>query len=89
MEEAINKSSFLCLKDRHSLSITGVTNILGFDPDCVILETSLGRLTVEGEELKIESLDKSTGEITVRGRISGLYYSEEKPKKGVFKDLFK
>lgn len=87
--EEFAKSSDLILKDRGMLSVSGVINILGFDSYAVTLETKLGKLTAEGEDLKIESLNKASGELTLRGRISGLYYTDEKITKGVFKGIFK
>jgi hypothetical protein len=58
---------------------------LGFDSDYVLLESSLGRITVEGDELAIESLLKDSGEVLIIGRISGLFYSQDgSGRKGIF-----
>ncbi len=89
MNDEIVKKSALSLKDRKKLTIDGVENVLGFDSDYVSLSTSLGRVGVEGEDLKIESLTKEIGEVVITGRINGIFYSDERQSKGVFKGLFK
>lgn len=75
----------LKIKNKNTVTLDGVVNIIGFDPGYVSLETDSGRVTLEGSELKIESLEKSTGEILVTGKISGVFYSESKPKSGLSK----
>ena len=47
--------------------------------------TTLGKLTVEGEGMVIDSLVKETKRIIVKGKISGLYYSDNKKTKGLFR----
>ncbi len=87
IDEVIKKST-LTVVDRKTLTLDGVSSVVGFDSDYVCLSTYLGKLTVEGEELKIDSLTKETGTVVIIGKINGLYYSEEKPK-SVFKGFFK
>ena len=65
--------------------MNGVINIIGFDSEYVSLETDSGRVGVEGSELKIESLEKGSGEILVSGKISGVFYSEKKAKSALSK----
>lgn len=88
MEEIKNLYGTLILKDRKELSLNGVKNVLGFDEGVVTLMSELGRVTVEGEGLKIESLTKENGEILITGKISGVYFSEEKITRGVFGRFF-
>ena len=88
MEENLKRST-LILEDRSSLTLKGALNILGFEEDIIILDTELGRLNIEGQELKIESLNKENKTVLIRGRISGLFYSEQKGAKGGIKGFFK
>jgi sporulation protein YabP len=88
MEETLKRST-LILEDRSSLTLKGALNILGFEEDIIILDTELGRLNIEGEELKIESLNKENKTVLIKGRISGLFYSEQKSAKGGIKGFFK
>ena len=51
-----------------------------------------GTLTVEGEELKIGTLDTERGEVSLSGKINGLFYSDDghsSEKKGLFSKMFK
>jgi hypothetical protein len=51
--------------------------------------TELGKVIVEGEDLKIESLGKDAGVIYVSGTINGVYYpAVRNDKHSVFK-IFK
>lgn len=70
------------------LTLNGVLNILRFDEGTVTLQTSRGRIIVEGEGLAIESLDKNGGDILIKGDISGVYrYEEPEGKSGFFKRM--
>lgn len=82
-------SGVLTVNKRKSVTLDGVKNVLGFDEGYVSLSTNLGKVVIEGKELKIESLTRDGGVIFVSGRIDGVYYSEEKATRGVFANLFK
>ena len=45
------------------------------------LETSMGEMLVEGEEMRVGTLDTQRGILTIDGRINGLYYRTEEPRK--------
>lgn len=73
------------IKNREEIVIDGAENILSFEDYSLVIMTALGRLTVEGEGMVIDSLIKESGKITVRGKISGLYYSDNRKTKGLFR----
>ena len=79
----------LIIDKRKSLSLDGVENVSAFDEGYVALETKEGKMVVEGDGLKIESLDKTSGSILLSGVISGVFYSDDGKEKGFFKKLFK
>ena len=89
MTEAKDKLYQITVNNRKSLSLNGVINVEGFGEDYLILNTELGEMTLEGEELKIESLTKENGEIFIVGKINGLFFKDEKSEKGFFKKIFK
>lgn len=89
MDENLSVSGILTVRCRESVKLDGVKNVEGFDEGYVSLSTELGRVVIEGEDLKIESLTKEDGIIYVTGKINGVYYSDDKPKHGVFSRLFK
>ena len=64
----------LRLTERKSLSVTGVTEVVRFDEDAVVLQTDMGTLTVQGEQLQLKELSVEGGRVTVEGTISALSY---------------
>lgn len=88
MSENTNKN-VLVISERKSVSMNGVNNVLGFDDGYVTLDTGLGRVSIEGKDLKIESLTKENGEIFISGVIGGVYFSEPKDSGTIFKRMFK
>ena len=74
----------LNLEERHRLSVTGVSEVLSFDENQVVMDTSLGLLTVEGEGLHVEKLSLDIGELSLEGSVQSLCYSHDRQKKGSF-----
>jgi len=72
------------LEERHRLAVTGVSEVLSFDENEVIMDTSMGLLTVEGEGLHVEKLSLDMGELSLEGSIQSLCYSRDRQKKGSF-----
>ena len=72
------------LEERHRLAVTGVSEVLSFDENEVIMDTSLGLLTVEGEGLHVEKLSLDMGELSLEGSIQSLCYIHDRQKKGSF-----
>ena len=89
MIEAKDRSYQLTINNREKISMNGVINVEGFGEEYLHLNTAIGELTIEGSDLKIESLTKENCEIVILGKINGLFYREEKSEKGFFKKLFK
>lgn len=70
----------LTLDQRQNLTMTGVTEVLSFDENAVLLRTALGALEVQGQELKLKTLSPEGGHVAVEGQISALYYEEPRQK---------
>lgn len=80
----------LKMDERKRLSITGVENVESFSETLVLLDTSMGRLSVKGENLHINKLDVSDGNFSLDGKINSLEYHKKPGKKGGFlENLFK
>lgn len=82
--ETANTKQVITLTDQKVFSMGGVIDIAGFDEECVILDTTLGKITVEGREMKIESLTKDGGNILIKGEINGIYCAVTPTKKKGF-----
>lgn len=79
------------LENRKKLTVSGVKDVGSFDEQCVTMETQLGRLTVRGENLHIQSLSTELGDTSVEGDIISIVYSDSsKPSgTGFFSKVFK
>jgi sporulation protein YabP len=77
----MQSSQQICVSDRNKVEIDSVSAVRSFDEDGVLLESSLGKISVEGRELKIENFEKATGKIQISGNISGVFYLEKNEKK--------
>ena len=73
----------LILENREKLSVSGVSDVLNFDDQVVMIETELGLLTVKGEDLHINKLSIDTSEVIVEGNIAYIAYSDMKQNKSV------
>lgn len=85
MNEQIRQHDIV-IRSRASMEICGVKNVISFDEENVCLDTVMGEMTIEGEELNVSSLDTDRGTVHLSGKINGLYYNTEssEPKKGFF-----
>ena len=66
----------LTLNERKNLTLSGVTEVVSFDENTVVLSTTMGVLEVQGENLQLKSLSIEGGQVGVDGEISGLFYSQ-------------
>lgn len=94
MEEARNaRTHKITLNNRGAGVITGVSNVISFDPNEVLLETDQGMLLIKGTELNVTKLTLEKGEVEIDGRVDSFTYSDIKPgQKGensLFERLFK
>ena len=78
----------LSLEERSRLAVTGVSQVVRFEEELVVLETALGTLHVHGQELKLQDLSLEGGRAAVEGRISALIF-EEPRERGVLGRLFR
>ena len=51
----------LQLNERKSLTMTGVAEVVSFDENTVVLQTSLGLLVVQGQQLQLKNLTLEGG----------------------------
>lgn len=71
----------LTLDERNRLTMTGVSEVVGFDDTFVTLHTALGNLEVQGQQLKLKSLSPEMGQVEISGHITGLFYAEPRQKR--------
>ena len=70
----------LSLNERRELTMTGVTEVVSFEENAVVLRTSLGTLIIQGKNLQLKTLSLEGGQVAVDGEVSSLVYEE--PREG-------
>lgn len=86
MEEA-HLPHKLQLNERESLTMTGVAEVVSFDENTVVLQTSLGLLVIQGQQLQLKNLTLEGGQVAVEGSIRALSYEE--PQQTGWRRLFR
>ena len=89
MEDNIKQNHSLILEDRKKLMLTGIKNVLTFDEETIILDSSYGKLAVKGSRLHILNFNTETGDLTAEGRINALIYTAEEKSGGFFSKLLR
>lgn len=78
----------LTLDERRKLTVTGVSEVVSFDEDTIILQTSFGRLIVYGQNLQLKQLTPEGGNVAVEGQVDSLSYEDQQPTESWFRRLF-
>ena len=87
-EDTLQLPHKLSLNERKTLTMTGVTEVVSFDENAVVLRTDLGNLLVQGKDLQLKSLLPEGGQVSVTGHITALAYEEPRPAGGFWRRLF-
>lgn len=82
--EGLKAPHNVIMEDRHSLTVSGVSDVDSFDEQTVIVFTDMGELTIKGDDLHINRLSLEMGELLVEGQIWSLTYADTKPQQGGF-----
>lgn len=92
MEERILKGHKVSLFNRNNGLISGVKEVISFDPNEIILDTEQGMLMIQGEELHVTKLTVEKGEVELEGLVYSMVYSDDRgmrgEKGGLFRRLF-
>ena len=89
MQENSIVNQSIIIENRKQISLTGVSECLGFDEETLLLDTKLGKLTVKGTGLHILNFNTETGELSAEGRIHAIGYTQNDAKNGFFGRLFR
>ena len=89
-EQGLRETSAHCLsiENRRKMSLNGVTDVSGFNENTILLETAMGRLAIQGEQLHIGRIDLDLGLLELEGMISELSYSDISPATSFWQRLF-
>lgn len=76
-EQTEHKEHKVFLSERERAEISGIEYVESYDPTGIVCLSSLGILSIEGENLKIDSFSVDSGKLTVSGTVDGLFYSSK------------
>lgn len=84
MEDNITTVQNVIIENRKRLNISGVKEVVSFDDETIMVDTELGKMTVKGEGLHIESFNTSTGDLTATGKVHAVVYMSDARTTGGF-----
>ncbi|MBR1586002.1 MAG: sporulation protein YabP [Clostridia bacterium] len=73
------------MDNRRAAALTGISEVIAFDDNQVILSTDQGDVALTGEGLHVTRLMLEEGQLTVEGRIDSVFYSQRKRRRGLFR----
>lgn len=68
----------LIVEERQEVRVAGVLEVISFDENTVVVNTSLGELAIRGYELHMTRTDVESGELLLSGQICELLYSNSR-----------
>ena len=78
----------IVLLGRKSMEVCGVTDVISFDEQIVVLNTVCGNMEIEGDSLQIHILNLAEGTVALDGRVDSLRYYETAQKETDGKSRF-
>ena len=74
------------LENRSKLFVDGVEEVISFDEYSVYLNTTKGKLLINGTDLHVQTLCLEKGNVVIDGNICELMYEDEQKsaKRGLF-----
>lgn len=76
-EKNFNSHHRIIVSDREVITLTGVTDVISFDEENVIVETEMGVLEIKGNDLHVNKLNLENGEMDLTGEINCLEYNDK------------
>ncbi len=68
----------ISMADRAWMQISGVLEVISFDPEEIVLDTEEGRMQIKGTNLQVKQLAIESGELEIEGRPNSISYTEVK-----------
>ena len=80
------------INERKNIVVSGVNKIDSFDNEEFIMQTTMGNMVIKGSDLEIIKLDTLQGNVSIKGRVNSLTYTDDTKKdkeEGFLSKLFK
>lgn len=75
-DDGTNSRHDLSMTDRRKATVSGVKEVISFDSNEILLETTRGILGFHGENLHVKRLTLERGEVDLEGEINELKYTD-------------
>ncbi|MBQ4283097.1 MAG: sporulation protein YabP [Lachnospira sp.] len=72
----LRKPHSVHMENRSKMVMTGITDVVSFDPCKVVLESDYGAITIKGSDLHVNRLSVDKGELDVDGTVTAFEYSQ-------------
>lgn len=79
LESAFNHG--ISVAERKNIIVTGVKKIESFDNEEFLMDTTMGYLSIRGNELEIIKLDTYQGNVSIKGHVDCINYFDNYSKK--------
>ena len=89
MDENKSINHNIIVENRKQFTVSGTLDVISFDEETIVLETSMGRLVIKGDGLKISSFDKSVYDLLGEGKVHALVYTAEEKSGGFLSRVFR
>lgn len=75
----------IVISDRTRMELSGITDVDSFSENSVVAVSQLGDISIDGEELKVESFSAESGKLIINGKFDALcYFGRRSRKRGLF-----
>ena len=81
-----DKNQKVILDNAKVLEVNQITKLISLNDKQYVIESTLGKIKIEGENLEVVSLDLSDGKMKVQGIIYLIEYLDLKPNKQMNKE---
>lgn len=87
----ISRNHTLHIDNRQKVDITGITKVIAFNEDNIILSTIMGLLNIKGKSMKMNKLNVDNGDMSLEGEIISFVYTskEGEKKENILKKFFR
>lgn len=82
-ERQASRQHKIILTNRGTCALNGISDILSFDVNEILLETEMGMLMIRGMDLHVNRLTLEKGEVDLSGKIDSIQYSDVNKGKGL------
>lgn len=88
MEENLRNNNII-IENRKKFTLSGIKDVISFDEETVMLNSSQGRLVIKGMGLHIQSFEAETGDLIGEGKVNAVVYTADETSGGFFSKLFR